>query len=96
MGYVAQGISFLLFLFVLFLIARIVVSVVMFYGRDLHPSGFGLVVIETIYTVTDPPVKFFRRIIPPITVGHMQIDLGILALFIAIALLRGLLVLIPV
>lgn len=44
--------------------------------RGFRPTGFWVVPVELVYTVTDPPIKLFRRIIPPIRLGAVAIDLG--------------------
>jgi YggT family protein len=39
-----------------------------------------VVVLEIILTLTDPPVKLLRRIIPQLTVGAVRFDLSIMVL----------------
>jgi len=57
-------IGFLLWLFLLFLIGRLIFDWVQVFARDWRPRGVLLVVAEAIYTVTDPPLRFLRRLIP--------------------------------
>ncbi|MPS76001.1 MAG: YggT family protein, partial [Microbacterium sp.] len=45
-------------------------------NREWRPKGFGLVAAEAVYTVTDPPIRFFRRIIPPLRIGQLSLDFG--------------------
>ena len=66
----------LLLLYVLVLLARLVLEWIPFFNREWRPRGAGLVVAELVYTATDPPIKFFRRLIPPIRIGAIAIDLG--------------------
>lgn len=56
--------------------ARFVLDLVRTFNRSWRPRGFVLVLVETVYTVTDPLVKFFRRLIPPIRLGQVALDLG--------------------
>ena len=35
-----------------------------------------IVVIELAYSLTDPPIKFFRRLLPPLRVGPIAFDFG--------------------
>lgn len=56
--------------------ARFVIDLVRTFNRSWRPSGASLVLVEAVYTVTDPLVKFFRRVIPPIRVGQIALDLG--------------------
>ena len=69
-----------LFVFWLLLIARIVVEFVRSFSRDWRPSGATVVILEIILTVTDPPVKLLRRLIPQLTVGAVRFDLSIMVL----------------
>lgn len=56
--------------------ARFVLDLVRTFNRSWRPRGFVLVLVEAVYTVTDPLVKFFRRLIPPIRLGQVALDLG--------------------
>lgn len=80
-------IGLLLFFFTLFLFGRIVVSVLLSMDPHLRPRGIWVVLVEAIYTVTDPPVKALGKVIPPLSLGRIQLDLGFLILLIASSLL---------
>ncbi|MGV0835387.1 YggT family protein [Mycolicibacterium thermoresistibile] len=69
-----------LFAFWLLLIARVVVEFIRSFSRDWHPKGFTVVVLEIIMTLTDPPVRLLRRLIPQLTVGAVRFDLSIMVL----------------
>lgn len=75
-----QIIGFVLFLFWLLLIARIVVEFIRSFSRDWHPRGVTVVILEAIMTATDPPVKLLRRIIPQLTIGAVRLDFSIMIL----------------
>ncbi|MBP5803091.1 YggT family protein [Microbacterium maritypicum] len=64
----------LLYLFVLF--ARLILDYIPMFNREWRPKGFGLVAAEAVYTLTDPPIRFFRRIIPPLRIGLLSLDFG--------------------
>ena len=72
--------GFVLFAFWLLLIARVVVEFIRSFARDWRPRGFMVVVLEVIMTLTDPPVKLLRRIIPQLTIGAVRFDLSIMVL----------------
>nr|WP_189669814.1 YggT family protein [Promicromonospora soli] len=80
-------IGFVLWLFLLFLIGRLIFDWVQFFARDWRPRGVLLVVAEAIYTVTDPPLRFLRRLIPPLRLGQVQLDLAFIVLFFGVSLL---------
>ena len=77
---VFEIIGFALFIFWLLLIARIVVEFIRSFSRDWHPRGATVVVREAIMTVTDPPVKLLRRVIPQLTIGAVRLDFSIMVL----------------
>ncbi len=68
-------------LFLVLLLTRLVFEYVFMFARDYSPKGFVLVVVEAVYTVTDPPLKLLRRFIPPLRIGQVAIDLSFMALF---------------
>lgn len=70
----------LILLFIVVLFARVVIDLVQVLARDWRPKGFWLVVCEAVYTVTDPPLRFLRRVIPPLTIGRIRFDLAFLVL----------------
>jgi len=73
---------YVLFVFWLLLTARIVIELVRAFAREWHPAGGVAVTLETIYTVTDPPVRLFRRIIPMVRIGGLGLDLSIILLLV--------------
>ena len=79
-----QILGFILFLFWLLLIARIVVEFIRSFSRDWHPRGATVVVLEAIMTMTDPPVKLLRRVIPQLTIGAVRLDFSIMVLLLVV------------
>jgi YggT family protein len=73
--------SFVVVVFLIFLLARAVLDWVQFFARDWRPHGASLVVAEAVYTVTDPPLKALRRVIPPLRIGTIGFDLAYMVLF---------------
>ncbi len=79
------------FLFLLTLIGRMVLDWIQVFARDWRPAGPVLVVAEGIYTVTDPPLKALRRVIPPLRLGSVQVDLAFTVLFVLVLVLMNVL-----
>jgi YggT family protein len=79
--------STVVFLFFLTLIGRLVFDWVQVLSRDWRPKGAVLVVAELVYTVTDPPLRLLRRVIPSINLGGMRIDIAFLVLMVITSLL---------
>ncbi|AOS62725.1 YggT family protein [Actinoalloteichus hymeniacidonis] len=79
-----------LFFFWLLLMARIVVELVRAFAREWRPAGGVAVALETIYTVTDPPVRALRRMIPTVRIGGVGLDLSIMVLLLVVFILMRL------
>ena len=82
-------ISSVLLVFLILLFARFVVDWVMVLARSWRPSGLVAAGLEVIYSTTDPPLKAVRRVIPPLNLGSIRLDLGFMVLLIAVVILRG-------
>ena len=61
-------------IFVVVMWARFVLDLVAMLARQWRPRGFVLVLAELVYTITDPPVKAVRRIVPTLRAGGVAID----------------------
>jgi len=77
-----------LLVFYLMVIARLVAEMTRSFARSWRPVGVAAVGLELIYTATDPPMKLLRRLIPPLRLGGVSIDLSALVLLIIIMVLR--------
>ncbi|WP_407318191.1 YggT family protein [Isoptericola halotolerans] len=87
MSFIFGVVSFALFLFLVCLIVRLVFDWVQVFARDWRPRGVVLVIAEAVYTVTDPPLRALRRLIPPLTLGSIRLDLAFLVIFFATSIL---------
>jgi YggT family protein len=88
-GPVGSVLRFLLFVFFLLLIGRLVLDWVQAFARDWRPRGAMLVVAESVYTVTDPPLRALRRVIPPLSIGSVRLDLAFLVLMLVVTFLMS-------
>jgi len=79
---VGQVIATILWLYLLILLARLVLDLVQTFSREWTPKGPVLVLAEGVYTLTDPPLNLLRRIIPPLKIGGVALDLAFIVLFI--------------
>ncbi|PJI94331.1 YggT family protein [Luteimicrobium subarcticum] len=79
----------LLFVYLILLVARMVLDWVQVFAREWRPRGVVLVLAELVYTLTDPPLRFLRRVIPPLRLGQVRLDLAFTVLFIGVFVLYG-------
>ncbi len=89
MGVVADVVYFALLVFLLLLIFRLIMEYVFLLARSYRPTGLVAAALELAYSVTDPPLKALRRIIPPLRIGQVSLDLGFIILFIVVRILMG-------
>jgi YggT family protein len=88
-GVVADVVYFALLVFLLLLIFRLIMEYVFLLARSYRPAGLVAAALELAYSVTDPPLKALRRIIPPLRIGQVSLDLGFIILFIVVRILMG-------
>ena len=83
MQIVGSIIHVLLFTFIALLWIRFIVDWVQVFARSWSPHGVLLVILEVVYSVTDPPIKALRRVIPPLRLGNFALDLSFLIVLVA-------------
>ena len=83
MQIVGSIIHVLLFTFIALLWIRFIVDWVQVFARSWSPRGLLLVILEVVYSVTDPPIKALRRVIPPLRIGNFALDLSFLIVLVA-------------
>jgi YggT family protein len=86
-GIVVVVLTYLLWLYLLLLIGRLIFSWIQAFSRSWRPTGPVLVVAEAVFTATDPPLRLLRRFIPVIRLGTVALDLSFMVLFFLILLL---------
>jgi YggT family protein len=86
---VASVVHFLLLVFLLLLIFRLIMEYVFLLARSYRPTGVVAMGLELAYSVTDPPLNALRRVIPPLRIGQISLDLGFLVLFIVVRILMS-------
>jgi YggT family protein len=89
MGLVFGLLYIALLLFFIALIIRLVFDWVQMFARSWRPRGAALVTAHAVYSVTDRPLKLLRRLIPPLRLGGISLDLGFLLLFVAVSIAMG-------
>lgn len=68
-------------------IIRLVFDWIQMFTHYWRPRGITLVIASGIYAVTDPPLNFLRRKIPPLNLGGISLDLGFVILLLGLAIL---------
>ncbi|CAM2783131.1 YggT family protein [Corynebacterium jeikeium] len=77
--------------YILILILRIIIEMIQSFSRNWRPQRWFSIVAEPLFVVTDPPVKALRKLIPPVQLGGVGLDVSVLVLFFGLQLLSMLL-----
>ncbi|EEJ54336.1 YggT family protein [Mobiluncus mulieris] len=77
-------------LYLAILMVRVVLDWISFLARDWRPRGVVLVLANIVYSLTDPPVRFFGRLIPPLRFGGIGLDMGFLVFFLVLVVTQRL------
>jgi YggT family protein len=70
------------------MLIRLVVDWVQVFARSWSPRGPVLFVLEIVYTITDPPILFVRRFVPPLRLGAVMLDTSFLIVLVVVYLLQ--------
>jgi YggT family protein len=73
---------YVLWIFVGLMFLRLVMDWVMVFSRNFRPKGLLAASLELAYSVTDPPIRALRRVIPPLRLGNAAIDIAFIVLII--------------
>ena len=77
-------------IFLYALLARVIFDYIRMFRPQWQPRGFILMFVESIYSVTDPPMRFVGRYVPPLRLGGVSIDLSFIVLFMVVRFFSGL------
>jgi len=88
---IADVAIFVISLFMLTMWARFILDLVVVFVRGWRPTGIGLVLSEFVFTITDPPIKAVRKVVPMIRIGNGAIDLSWMLVMLACIILTSVL-----
>jgi YggT family protein len=88
-AFALQIVYLVLFFFLYVLYARFILQAIMAFGRRWRPGRSASAAMEMVWSVTDPPVKALRRVIPPLRLGGMSLDLASLVLVVIVLVLMS-------
>jgi YggT family protein len=84
-----QIIYLMLLIFLYVLLARFVLGMVISIGRRWRPGRGASAAMELVWTVTDPPLKALRRVIRPVRIGGVALDLAAIVLLVIVWVLMS-------
>lgn len=92
MSSILSLIYWILNLFLIALIGRLILDYIRIFSPNFRPRGFLLALAELIYSVTDRPLSFVRQFVPPLRLGGISLDLSFIVVFFVVQLLMRLVV----
>jgi YggT family protein len=75
--------------FIIVMVVRLIFDYVQMFAREWRPHGGVLVVLEICYSITDPPIRYLRGVIPALRIGRVGLDMAWITLFLAAIILRS-------
>ncbi len=90
MLFIGEIVELVLSTFIALLFVRFIVDWIQVFARSWTPRGPVLVILEVIYSITDPPIKALRKILPPVRLGGMALDLSFIAVLLICYILLAL------
>ena len=82
------AVEYVLYLYVVIILARVCIETTRQFARSWRPVGVAAIGMEVVYMATDPPIKALRRVVPPLQIGGVSLDLSVIILLLAIFALR--------
>lgn len=89
MSSIGQILASAIHFYVYVLFGRLIFDYVVIFSQNWRPKGAVLVLVEMIYTITDPPLKAIRRVVPPLRIGRVSLDLSFLVLLLGLQFLES-------
>lgn len=74
------------------LIIRIIFNITESYARNWRPQGIVLMLAMGIYTVTDPPLRWLNRKVPPLNLGGIALDMAFVIVFLAVMVAKAIVI----
>lgn len=76
MAIVIQVLIFVIWIYTILIVARILFEMFQSFVPDWRPRGAMVLVAEMIYTPTDPPLRLLRSALPMLNLGQIRFDLS--------------------
>lgn len=86
---VGRILSDIVSVYLLILFARAILEIVLSMNQSFRPSGAAALIFEFVFSITDPPLRALRRVIPPLRIGNVALDVAFIVLFIFLVVIKA-------
>lgn len=88
MSVLPEIVGYVLWIYIILVLARVVIEWIRQFSRRWRPIGIAAIGVELVYVATDPPIRLLRRLVPPLQLGTVSLDLSVIILLIALIVVR--------
>lgn len=81
-------VDFLIDAYIAVLFARMILDWVAILAPRWYPRGVVASLIDVVYRLTDPPLRWLRRYIPALPLGPIALDMSFIVLYFILVVLR--------
>ncbi len=81
-------VGYVIYLYILLVLARICLEITRQFARSWRPVGVAAIGVEMVYVSTDPPIRALRRLVPPLRLGSVSLDLSVIIVLIVLFVLQ--------
>jgi len=81
-------VGYAIYVYIILLLARICLDWIRQFARKWRPAGAAAVGVELVYIATDPPIRLLRRLVPPVQLGTVSLDLSVIIVLVVLVVLR--------
>jgi len=81
-------IGYVLYVYILLIWARVILDFTRQFARSWRPAGVAAIGVELVYITTDPPIRLLRRLVPPLRLGTVSLDLSVIIVLLVLYILR--------
>ncbi|WP_375490205.1 YggT family protein [uncultured Jatrophihabitans sp.] len=81
-------VGYVLYVYILLVLARICLEITRQFARKWRPAGVAAIGVELVYVTTDPPIRLLRRLVPPLQLGSVSLDLSVIIVLIVLFALQ--------
>jgi YggT family protein len=81
-------VGYVIYVYILLVLARICLEITRQFARAWRPAGVAAIGVELVYVTTDPPIRALRRLVPPLRLGSVSLDLSVIIVLIVLFVLQ--------
>lgn len=85
---VMRILDFLIDAYITVLVVRMILDWMAVLAPRWYPRGVVASLIDVVYRLTDPPLRWLRRYIPALPLGPIALDMSFIVLYFALVVLR--------